>query len=289
MEVPLRLEIQSEKPLVKAGPLLKWAGGKTQLLPELDKAFPERCGTFFEPFIGGASVFFHMANESRFERAAINDWNPEIVNLYEVVQYEPEYLMAEIDQFMSHGLTEEKYYECRSLEVNQLDRVVAAARTLYLNKLGFNGLYRQNKKGQFNVPWGKKSKATVYVRENVRACSEVLQDVRVTQGDFALCTQEAKPGDLVYMDPPYVPLTDTSNFKSYTKDGFTLEDQERVRNEFARLAGLGVHVVASNSDTPVIRELYEGFDIRTVQARRNINSKGGKRGPVNEVLVVGEA
>lgn len=232
-------------------------------------------------------MFFHMASGGRFEKAVINDWNPEIVNLYRTVRDDPEELMGGIDDYTTLGFTREVFELVRSWSFEELDPVTSAARTLYLNKTCFNGLYRQNKKGQFNVPWGKKDKATVYVRENVLACSEALRDVQITQEDFALCAQEAKPGDLVYMDPPYVPLTDTSDFKSYTKDGFTLEDQERVRDEFARLANLGVHVVASNSDTPVIRELYKDFDVRTVQARRNINSKGGKRGPVNEALVVG--
>lgn len=272
-----------------AGPILKWAGGKTQLLPELLKIFPESCNTYYEPFIGGGAVFFHLANLNMFKQAVINDWNPELTNLYQEVRSRADLVMAEVDRIGPRVLSLEGYNALRAQKHSALKPGpwFWAARTICLNKACFNGLYRQNKAGEFNVPWGKRSKVTFYEREKVLACATAFQKAVILQGDFEIAIRDAKSGDLVYLDPPYVPLSATSNFKTYTADGFSLQDQTRVRDEFARLANTGVHVVASNSDTPQVRDLYQDFEIRSVQARRNINSKGTGRGSVGEVIIIG--
>jgi DNA adenine methylase len=272
---------------IKARPFIKWVGGKTQLLPEIEAVLPETFTGYFEPFIGGGAVFFHLANQGRFKTAKINDFNPEISRLYGVIKAEPHKLMAALDTMASKGFTREVYNEIRAAEYDPVEEWdLSAARTIYLNKTGFNGLYRQNKKGEFNAPWGKRDDVTLYNRDVILACSEALQNTAIETGDFALATHRAGPGSVVYMDPPYVPLTATSDFKSYTSEGFTLEDQKRVAATFKRLVDKGVHAIVSNSDTEVVRDLYQGYEIRTVMARRAVNSQGDKRGPVPEVLVL---
>jgi DNA adenine methylase len=264
-------------------------GGKTQLLFTLFEHFPEKFGTYFEPFVGGGSVFYALAAEKRFQRAVLNDWNSELVNAYRTVQSFPDALMLLLTAKEALYKKDPKgyYYHERCLDPALLDPVARAARFIFLNKAGFNGLYRVNQDGGFNVPWGKKAEVKTFDEANVRACSAVLASVTLLQGDFEAVAEKAKKGDLVYFDPPYVPLTITSSFTSYTEGGFGLKEQERLAGVFKRLSDREVNVVMSNSDTKVIRDLYADFDIHEVQARRAVNSKGDKRGPVGEVIVVG--
>ena len=283
---------------MQARPFCKWVGGKTQLLPTLLKLFPQKVTTYFEPFTGGGSVFFTMAAEGRFEFAVINDMNWELVNAYCTVRDEPADLMAvllTIEEEYKES-PEAVYYKWRAEDPKTLLPLAAAARFIFLNKAGFNGLYRVNSKGGFNSPWGKREKVTTFDAENILACSAaLLKNVTLRQGDFSkilegdavLDVGAAKAGDLVYFDPPYVPLNPTSNFTSYTSVGFGLKEQERLAKLFKKLSDRGVKVVLSNSDTPVVRDLYAGFTIHEVQARRAVNSKGSSRGPVGEVIVVG--
>ena len=268
-------------------PFLKWAGGKTQLLPQLEELLPRTINTYFEPFIGGGAFFFHLANKNRFKRAVLNDWNPELVNAYRVVSDFTEELIEQLGQF---EISKDYFLEIRATDPNDLSPVRRAARTIYLNKTAFNGLYRQNKKGQFNVPWGQYKNPRILNPEVLRACGRVLNHyASLYTGDFSKSTEGAGEGDVVYFDPPYVPLSSTSNFRSYTSDGFTMDDQKRLAEHFKELVNRGAAVIASNSDTPEVHELYEGFERHTVKARRNINSKGGKRGPVNELIIVGRS
>lgn len=272
--------------MFEAKPFLKWAGGKTQLLDKILDCFPAKVRTYYEPFIGGGAVFFAMAMHRRFERAVINDWNVEIVDCYRVIRDFPTDLIGQLGLFKY----DRKVFETlRSFDPNKLSPVRRAARTIYLNKTGFNGLYRVNKDGKFNVPFGKyKTPPKVFEPGNLQACSSALnQFVNIYATDFAAVCTGAERGDLVYFDPPYVPLNPTSDFTSYTSQGFGLKDQERLARLFAALSQKGVTVVASNSDTEVVRKLYANFKIIEVQARRNINSKGDKRGPVTELLIVG--
>ena len=274
---------------VKARPFCKYIGGKTQLLPTLLPLFPAKVWTYFEPFIGGGSVFFALAAEKRFNRAVLNDWNTELVDTYRVIQSFPDALMLLLTaKEASYRLAPEPfYYQERSLDPVLLDPIARAARFIFLNKAGFNGLARYNSKGKFNSPWGHKLEVKTFDEENIRACVEALAGVTLLQGDFASVVDKAKEGDLVYFDPPYVPLNPTSNFTSYTEGGFGLKEQERLAKVFKALSERDVTVVLSNSDTEIVRDLYAGFELHEVQARRAVNSKGSARGPVGELVVCG--
>jgi DNA adenine methylase len=219
----------------------------------------------------------------------VNDWNSELVNTYRTIQSFPNALMLLLiaKEALYKEAPEPFYYQERALDPELLDPIARAARFVFLNKAGFNGLYRVNKAGNFNSPWGHKLEVKTFDEENISACAETLAGVTITQGDFAPCIIKAKEGDLVYLDPPYVPLNPTSSFTSYTSTGFGLKEQERLAGVFKALSKCGVTVVLSNSDTQVVRDLYKGFTIHSVQARRAVNSKGSSRGPVGEVIVVG--
>ena len=267
-----------------AHPPLKWAGGKTKLLSSILPLLPAKIGTYYEPFIGGGAVFFALAAEGRFERARISDINAELVNLYKVIQSKPQLLMEIARTFR---VNKEDFLRVRAntpTNFSSLDAYLAA-RTVYLNKTCFNGLYRVNKKSEFNVPWGKYENPTLFVEENILACSDALGQAEILQGDFEKMVWTARRGDVVYFDPPYVPVSKTANFVGYAKDGFGPEEQERLRDVAKRLDNDGVYVLLSNSDTPFVRELYKGFRIAEVQAPRRVNSKGGGRGNVGELLI----
>ena len=279
------LEIAQIVPAVrKPKPFLKWVGGKTQLIPEIVKAFPTEVNAYFEPFVGGGAMFWHLAAQKFFKEAHINDWNTELITCYRVIRDNPKALMDALDK-MSYDKT--LFLAQRALIPKNLDDVTRAARMIYLNKCGFNGLYRVNKSGQFNVPFGSfKTPPTLYSRQTILDCSHALQDTWINNGDFENKLEVAKKGDLVYFDPPYVPLNITSNFASYTEKGFGLEAQKRLANVVHELADREVKVVLSNSDTPLVRELYQAYEIREIMARRNINSNGEGRGAIKELLVV---
>lgn len=283
-----------------ASPIIKWCGGKRQLLPTLLPLFPQKIGTYYEPFIGGGAVFWALAAEGRFQQATVNDWNPEIANLYRTVRDHVEPLIVTL-LLLSCEYTDDRkgaysrvrdgdrseWFQSHHKLPDGFNDVADAARTIFLNRTGFNGLYRVNRAGKFNVPIGDYKNPKILDEDNLRACSEVLRTkgVAITQGDFSKACEDAQAGDLVYFDPPYVPVSATSNFASYTSEGFTLDDQKRLADLFRTLVKRGVRCVLSNSDTDVIRELYQDFEILTVPAKRAINSKVSKRGPVNEVVV----
>lgn len=276
-----------------ARPFIKWAGGKTQLLPAIEAILPSKIRTYFEPFLGGGAVFWHVAGSRRFERAILNDWNLELVHTYTTIRDQPEALIHALNEHKKKAWnTEEYFYEMRALDPWKLDFVERAARMIYLNKTTYNGLYRVNKHGQFNSPFGRYKNPGLLDSGNIRACSQALnRNVSLLQGDFTKVFVDAGAGDLVYFDPPYVPVSDTANFLGYTSDGFTMNDQERLAVLFKRLADSDVSCILSNSDTEAVRRLYQGFEIIPVQMKRNINSKADGRGHVDEVLVLhrGEA
>ena len=270
-------------------PILKWAGGKSGLLSEILPRLPETFNDYYEPFLGGGAVFFALADTGRFKRAFLGESNAELMLTYQTLARKPEKVIEAL-----RGLTAEHsekfFYSVRGRQVADrilgVDVIVLAARLIYLNKTCFNGLYRVNKKGEFNVPFGDYVNPPICDEEALRAAALVLKkDVDMGACDFEECVRTAKRGDAVYMDPPYVPLSSTSNFTAYSKSGFSLEDHERLRNCAEKLVARGVHVLLSNADTPFVRELYEGFLIEEVQARRAINSNGGKRGKVGELLI----
>lgn len=269
---------------VNSKPCLKWAGGKRELIPVLEPLLPEKIQTYFEPFMGGAALFWHLFNQGRFQHARLNDLNPELVLCYQVIKDCIEELVAELAAAV---ITKDRFQELRAMDPQSLSPVQQAARTIYLNRTCFNGLYRVNKKGQFNVPWGKYKNPVVLHEAVLRACHKALQRATLSSGSYFDAVQDAQSGDVVYFDPPYVPLTATSNFRSYTSEGFTLDHQKQLVQCFAALVDKGVYVLASNSDTPIVRELYDGFEQKVVPVRRSINSKASKRGPVNELIIIG--
>lgn len=278
---------------MQAKPFIKWAGGKTKLLPTLLDIFPPKVHGYYEPFMGGAAVFYAMTAAGRYERAFLNDWNKDLVNVYRVVRDFPEELMAFLrSREQSYEAAPKTMYEAYRNPNEVLadlwkGPVERAGRFIFLNKSCFNGLYRVNKKGKFNVPWGKKLKVTSFDEANIRACSEALNGtIRLGEGDFEAAVETAQPGDLVYFDPPYVPLNPMANFTSYTEVGFGLAEQQRLARLYRQLSDRGVSVVLSNSDTPLVRDLYQGFEMHEIQVTRAINSKGDGRGAVGELIVV---
>lgn len=271
---------------VTATPFLKWAGSKRFLAEEILRRLPAKINTYYEPFVGGGAVFFALAAEGRFKRAVIGDANEELMNVYAMIRKCPDALML----FLGRGFEqdEKSYYRIRAQDPNKLSPLARAARTLYLNKVGFNGLYRVNKKGVFNVPWGRQEGRGIFEEENILACSKALAETKLTSLDFEKTVAGARRGDVCYFDSPYIPVSPTANFTTYTAGGFTLADQIRLRDVAAALVKRGVHVLLSNADTPLVRKLYRGFKIEKVQAPRRVNSKASKRGNVGELLISGK-
>lgn len=266
----------------KRKPFVKWAGGKSQILPQLIARLPEKFGTYFEPFVGGGALFFAISPE----RAVLSDLNPELINAYVMVRDNVEAIIRELKKLRYE---EEMYYEWRNadraLNFSRWSPVRRAVRFLYLNRICFNGLYRVNSRGEFNVPFGRYSNPVICQAEILRSCSEALQGQTIEESSFENILVSVKKGDFVYLDPPYIPVSKTANFTSYVAGGFDESLQKRL-SEFCRtLDSLGVHFLLSNAHHETIEELYDGFQIEKILARRAINSKGAKRGEVSEVLV----
>jgi DNA adenine methylase len=265
--------------------LLKWAGGKTRLLSELVARMPSAYRGYYEPFCGGAALFFHLGPQP----ATLGDTNTELVAMYKAVSSHVEDVIDHLAAHKhKHGVDESYYYTVReafnALEWDE-DPPARAAAFIYLNKTCFNGLWRVNREGRFNVPRGDYKDPGIYSVEQLRAASQALRGADVRAGSYVDTTARAGEGDFVYMDPPYDPHSQTSNFTSYTKDVFG-RDQQRELAEYARkLRARGAYVMLSNNDTPFIRELYADFCVDDVQVARAINSKGDKRGKVGEVIV----
>jgi DNA adenine methylase len=264
----------------RAKPVLKWVGGKGQLLPELLARVPEKFERYFEPFCGGAALFFALQPDEAYLR----DTNAELIGLYEVLRSDVEALITalRLPLFSNDPVS---FYSMRALTIDE--PVMAAARTIYLNRTCFNGLYRVNAKGKFNSPFGKYKNPTICNEENLRAAAEALQGAFPTCGDFRGIEHVAKEGDFVYLDPPYIPLTKTSSFTAYTPGKFGLPEHTALRDMTMRMKARGVSVLISNSGSPVTEELYGNgvFTLEAVQARRNVNSKGAGRGAIKEYLI----
>jgi DNA adenine methylase len=268
----------AEPVAARSRPFLKWAGGKGRLIEQLRPRLPERYGAYFEPFAGGAALFFALGPE----RASLTDVNAELIDCYCAVRDRVEDVIVALRK---HRYGREQYYRVRAQDPARLSLPARAARTIFLNKTGYNGLYRVNRAGKFNVPMGRYTNPTVCDPENLRACSAALQKVDIARRDFAEQASRARAGDFVYFDPPYDPLSPTAAFTSYAAGGFGPDAQRRLAEVFADLARRGVHAVLSNSDTPLVRELYRGFRITPILAARSINSRGSRRGKVGEVVV----
>jgi DNA adenine methylase len=272
------LELATQR--IKAKPFIKWAGGKWQLVPLFAAHFPplQKINRYFEPFLGGAAVFFHLQHPRSF----LSDSNSELVELYQTVRDDVENL---IEILKGHRNEETYYYRIRAQNPASLSPVQRAARFIFLNKTCYNGLYRVNSKMQFNVPFGKYKKPTLCDAEGLRAASLALQYAEIAVSDFEHAVSSAEHGDLVYFDPPYHPISKTSSFTSYTAEKFDDKEQERLARVFRDLDRRGCYVMLSNSDAPLIRELYAGFQIIEVQANRAINCKPEGRGKITELLI----
>ena len=275
-----RLEEEPPGEPGKAVPLVKWAGGKRSIITELVSRLPAQLTRYWEPFVGGGALYFEL--HSRLEAAFLSDSNLELVITYNAVKRDPLGLIAKLEEH-ARKHSEKYYYKVRE-QFNLKDPIEVAARCLYLNKTCYNGLYRVNKKGEFNVPIGSYTNPDVVQRENIMACNIALQRATVEYRDFDAIVPER--GDFVYFDPPYHPTNGTS-FTKYTKADFSEKDQGRLRDFALKLQRQGVNIMISNSDTPFIRDLYSAniWHVSTVQAPRNVNCKAEGRGVVNELIV----
>lgn len=272
----------------KPKPFVKWVGGKRQLLKQFrelglypPELFNPATNTYYEPFVGGGAVFFDLLPES----AELSDLNNELVVTYNVIKNNIDELIASLKK---HIYDKEYYLEVRARNIEDLSDVEIASRFIFLNRTGFNGLYRVNKKGQFNVPFGRYNNPVICDEENLRRVSKELQDVTIKHQDYKAILKKAKLGDFIYFDPPYYPINRTSSFTAYTSENFLEKEQTELRDCFAELHKRGCFVMLSNSDTPYINELYagiKGVTVHKITAGRAINSKGSGRGKITEVVV----
>ena len=273
--------------MIKGKPFVKWAGGKRQIIDKLLKCIPEDYDTYYEPFVGGGALLFEISPK----KAVINDLNKELINVYKVLCDENKFKkMCHILNNYETNHSEEFFYEIRNKDrnkasFNKLADYTRAGRTIYLNKACFNGLYRVNSKNEFNVPFGKKTKVNTYEGGNLGIICGYLNynDIKLLSVDFEEAVKDAKKGDFIYFDPPYD--SDTSTFNSYTEDGFGKEEQKRLAKVFKELSDRGCYVMLSNHNTTLINELYKDFHIHVIEAKRNINANGKKRGKVEEVII----
>lgn len=265
-------------------PILKWVGGKRQLLTEIKKYIPDEYNTYIEPFFGGGAVLFDI----KPKKAVINDINDEIINVYKTIKDNPKELIKKLKTYKNE---EDVYYEIRNLDrtdkYNTLSNIEKASRIIYLNRTCFNGLYRVNSKGQNNVPYGKYKNPTICDEKNINNISSYFNknNVEIKNLDFEKVLELAKEGDFVYLDPPYDPLTETASFVSYSKDGFDRKDQERLKKYCDLLTKNNVKFLLSNSSTDFIKELYKDYTIIEVNATRNISADTKGREKVKEVLI----
>ncbi len=269
-------------------PVLKWVGGKRQLLSEIKKHVPQKFNTYFEPFVGGGAVLFELQPNS----AVVNDINKELINVYSVIQNNVDDLISTLSNKKIYANTSECYYKVREWDrdpkkYNELTGVERAARVLYLNKTCYNGLYRVNSMGEFNSPFGSYKNPNIVNDITLRAVSKYFNkaNIKFLNGDFEKVVKTAKKGDFVYLDPPYAPISKTSNFTGYNENGFDETEQIRLKEMCDSLTKKGIKFLLSNSDCEFIRELYKDYKIITIKAKRAINSKGDNRGAVSEVLI----
>lgn len=275
----------SKNPLI--APVLKWVGGKRQLLEQIRPFIPSKFSTYYEPFVGGGAVLFDLAPK----KAIINDFNSELINVYLMIKEKPEEL---IDLLENHKRlnSEEYYYSVRELDRNKeeyekLSNLEKASRIIYLNKTCFNGLFRVNSSGEFNSPWGKYKNPNITCDTTIRALHKYFseKDVTILTGDYESSLNTVTKKDFVYFDPPYMPISNSSSFTGYTSNGFGKEEQERLKRVCDKLNEKGVRFLQSNSDCDFIKELYSDYKVYEVDAKRLINADAKKRGEIKEVLI----
>lgn len=275
--------------VANAKPFVKWAGGKGRLLPQLEPLFPVQFNSYFEPFVGGGAVFFSLSPTGK---AQINDINSDLINAYLHLKNNLEAVIKALRGIEKEykSLTEEErqvyYYERRKEFNTEHLSLRKTVLLIFLNRTCFNGLYRENSRGEFNVPFGKHKNPNICNEQNLSAISRALKTTTITSTSYRDAVMAAKKGDFVYLDPPYHPLTTTSSFTSYHEDGFSAKDQEELRDLFVELDKRGCYVMLSNSTAPLITELYKDFRQEKVLASRAINAKSAGRGKINELVVL---
>jgi DNA adenine methylase len=292
----LEIPISSNTNNIRSKPFLKWVGGKTQIIEKIEKNLPKDYGRYFEPFVGGGAVFFHLIDKNR--EVYLSDINKRLTEAYLHIRDEIYDVMLHLDKIAGAFVNiedekdRERYFfdvraEYNSLIDSEDDSPLRTAQLIFLNKTCFNGVYRENSKGHFNVPYGKVKRSNSIARSNILAVSRDLQNTEINNKHFSWVLEKAQKGDLIYFDPPYVPLKQTSAFTKYHSTDFVTKDHEELAKVFEELDKRGCFVMLSNSDTPLIRDLYKKYDKYTVviNANRNINCKGNLRKPVQELLI----
>lgn len=267
-------------------PFLKWVGGKRQLMPEIRKMLPRGVANrpYYEPFIGGGALFFDLQPK----RAIINDYNEELINVYTVIRDNPNEL---IEDLRKHENTAEYFYKIRAVDRQplfaHLSKIQRASRIIYLNKTCYNGLYRVNNAGEFNSPFGKYKNPNIVNEPVIKAVSKYLNSpqIQISNGDYELILRDIPINSFVYLDPPYHPISESSNFTGYVQGGWNDGDQLRLRDVCNRLNDNGIKFLLSNSASDFIRDIYSGYNIHVVQANRAVNSNSSKRGQVDEFLI----
>ncbi|MEB3223559.1 MAG: DNA adenine methylase [Candidatus Sericytochromatia bacterium] len=262
----------------EAAPFVKWVGGKRSLLPQIMGRIPQRFNAYHEPFVGGGAVFFALQPV----KARLSDDNGELVTAYQVIRDDVERLIRHL---RTHRVEAEYFYDLRAKDPSRLDPVERASRLIYLNRTCFNGLYRVNSRGGFNVPFGRYKNPLICNEAGLRAASLALSGTAAVHAGYEAVLDQARRGDFVYFDPPYHPVSATANFTGYTAGAFGERDQRRLADVYRALHARGCKVMLSNSDTSLIHELYGDFNVEIVAAPRLVNRDATKRGPVNEVLV----
>lgn len=313
LEIDMQLTLTNKK-IINAKPFLKWAGGKTQLLKELDTRLPKKVieegviENYVEPFVGGGAVFFYLKKKYEVKSSCLLDINPELVLGYNTIKKNSKKLIEllkdmEIDYLKKSDVERSVfYYQVRKsynkegkefdFKKNDSKGVDRAAQLIFLNKTCFNGLFRQNNKGEFNVPFGKYKNPTICNEHNIIEVSKALQDTSIVCGDFEKSSRCIKKGTLVYLDPPYRPLSGTSNFTDYSMNGFSDDDQIRLAKFYEKMDKKGAYLILSNSDPKnnnsnddFFDKLYNKYNIDRVLASRSINCIGSKRGQISELII----
>lgn len=276
----------------KAHPFVKWAGGKSRVVDQIVKFFPSAAqfGSYYEPFLGSAAIYFAISPRN----GRLNDQNKTLIDTYIVIRDSVEVLISELNKL------QREYYSCTNIDLKKqyyLDRrsefnklsipksIRKSALFIFLNKTGFNGMYRENNSGQYNIPFGKHDHPLICDAVNLRIVSNDLSCIDLTSTSYEEAIKDVKPRDLVYLDPPYYPLNPTSNFTEYQAGGFSVDDQKKLREVFAQLDSSGCYVVMSNSFCEEINKLYDGYNISRIQVARAINSKSNKRGKIDEAII----
>lgn len=267
-------------------PFTKWTGGKRQLLSVIKSLMPESYNRYFEPFVGGGALFFELAPKD----AIINDFNSELINCYQQIKDNPSELIKLLSKHKESN-SKEYYLNLRSADrdsrIEKMNNVERAARIMYMLRVNFNGLYRVNSKNQFNVPYGRYKNPQIVDSDLIVSISQYLNEntIHILNGDFEEAVKDVGAGDFVYFDPPYIPLSETSSFTSYTHEGFSYEDQVRLRDTFKKLDEKGAYVMLSNSSSPLVGELYKDFNIHKISATRTNGAKSSSRGKIDEIIV----